>query len=90
MSAETPIATNARAISQKMKKNMSNFRKIEKMKKWKIDFLEICNFSKKMKKGNERKITKNEKMGGARFARAPHLEVLRSFSIHFGIVLVYF
>ena len=41
------------------------------MKKWKIDFLEIFNLSKKMKKENERKITKYQKMGGARFARAP-------------------
>ena len=49
---------------------MITFQKIEKMKKWKIDFLEICNFSKKMKKGNERKITKNEKWG-ARASRAP-------------------
>ena len=49
------------------------------MEKWKIDFLEISNFSKKMKKGNERKITKNEKMGGARFARAPHFFIFWIF-----------
>ena len=42
------------------------------MEKWKIDFLEISNFSKKLKRGNERKLTKHQKMGGARFARAPH------------------
>ena len=47
------------------------------MEKWKIDFLEISNFSKKLKNENERTITKqsNQKMGGARFARAPHLVV---------------
>ena len=33
------------------------------MEKWKIDFLEICNFSKKAKKKNERKIAKNKKWG---------------------------
>ena len=53
--------------------------KKSKLEKWKIDFLEISNFSKKMKKGNERKITKSQKMGGARFARVPHFLIFWIF-----------
>ena len=45
----------------KNQEKLTNFRKIEKMEKWKIDFLEICNFSKKSKKKNERKIRKLQK-----------------------------
>ena len=75
----------------KNQKKMSNFQKSKNMKKWKIDFLEICNSSKKLKKGNERKITKNEKMGGARFARAPpffHCSFIFLFSF-FGKVEIF-
>ena len=53
------------------------------MKKWKIDFLEICNFSKKMKKRSARKIQKNKKWG-AHAKRAPPIfwifVICRSFS----------
>ena len=42
---------------------MHKFQKSRKNGKWEIDFMEISNFSKKIKKGNERKITKNQKMG---------------------------
>ena len=63
----------------KNQKKMSNFRKSKKMKNWKIHFLEICNFSKKLKKGNERKNQKNKKFE----ARAPHFFIFCNFSFIF-------
>ena len=55
---------------RKKSKQMVKFQKNQKMKKWKIDFLEICNFSKKWKRKMNEKILKIKK-GGARASRAP-------------------
>ena len=50
------------------------------MKTWKINPRESSNFTQKTKKGKRQINPKNQKMGGAREARAPHFLICCNFS----------